>query len=111
MSAGKFRISLNKAQIDWIIANCQADMPELYKQLSILKAKADLGFTQPAYELKEKIPKPVKPMSLEDRYQIACKQISLGQVPNPALQAAYDEYRYLNDLMTPEDAAAYELQI
>lgn len=115
-SAGKFRISLNLDQINWIIANCQAELPDLHKQLVLLKTKAELGYTKPAYEIqpqRERVKKTNlidndKSKHVETQYMIALNYLERGQTLTPELQSAYDEYRYLNDLMTPEESSAYE---
>ena len=114
-SAGKFRISLNLNQINWIIANCQAEMPELHKQLLLLKTKADLGLTKAAYEIQPpreraapKTKETDKSKHVEAQYKVACNYLERGQTLTPELQAAYDEFRYLNDLMTAEESVAYE---
>jgi len=106
MTSAKFRISLSLSQIDWIIANCQADMPELHRQLSLLKAKADLGYTKPAYELQA--PRQVKEIPIEIKYKSACRYLDRGEPVPLELMPAYQEYRYLNDLMDEEESAAYE---
>lgn len=113
-SAGKFRISLSLAQIDWILANCKADLPELHSQLTLIKFKADSGLTKPAYSLapeRERIPKPPTPakkLPIESIYKNAVLKRNSGMILTSEEKDAYDEYRYLNDLMTAEEADAYE---
>lgn len=100
----KFRISMDLDQMKWILSkeDCPAD---LKKQLELATFKASNGFVQPAYELK---PKTVKEVPLEDRYKMACKIMEAGKPLPEELKAAYEEFRYLNDLMSDEESAAYE---
>lgn len=114
MSSGKFRISLSLAQINWILEHCQDDMPELHKQLMLLKTKADLGYVKPAYELapaRQPAPKKIKQsdfISKEEAYKQAMSYVT-NDLPIPEhLKEGYDLYRYDNGLMTPEEVTAYE---
>lgn len=112
-SAGKFRISLSLAQIDWILANCKTDLPELHSQLTLIKFKAETGLTAPAYSLsprekKEKPAPPPKKIPIESTYKNAVLKLNAGLPLTQTEKDAYDEYRYLNDLMTEEEANLYE---
>lgn len=113
-SKGKFRISLSLAQIDWILANCKSDLPELHSQLTLIKFKAETGLTSPAYSLAPPREKKEKPLAIPKRlpmdklYSIAVNHINANIPLTEELKNAYDEYRYLNDLMSESEADQYE---
>lgn len=102
----KFRISLSQAQMNWIMA-CPDCPLDLKKQLRIALIKADEGMIAPAYEI---IPKQKKDLPLETRYKMAIKYLDRNQPIPEELAGAYQEYRYLNDLMSDEEIAEYELK-
>ena len=113
MSLGKFRISLSLDQINWILDNCKDTVPELHAQLTLIKFKAETGITAPSYTLappKEKAPpkpKPEKNLTLQEKYNIALSLQARG-LPMGEYLEGYNEYRYLNDLMTPDEMDTYE---
>ena len=105
----KFRTSLSLEQVQWIMA--KPDCPiELYKQLDLLVYKANAGLAKPAFSVKASKEKKEESLSIEQGYKIACKKLEQGQPLDERLQNAYNEYRYTNDLMTPEEEADYEQQ-
>ena len=108
MSLGKFRISLSIEQINWILANCQAEMPELYNQLVLIKFKAEGGVTKPAFTIKPETIRLRKEATIKEKYDLALELINKGQSVPQDLRDAYDEYRYLNDLMAPNEMDEYE---
>ena len=78
----KFRISVSKENLEWIVS--QPECPEdLFKVISLALFKIGSGLLKPAFEI---------------------KQSSEQQTAEQQEQA----YRYVNDLMTEEEAAAYE---
>lgn len=103
---GKFRISVSREQMQYILScpDCPAD---LRKQLKLALIKADEGMITPAYEI---VPKEKKDLSLETQYKMACKYLDRDADIPDDLMPAYNEYRYMNDLMSPEDSKVYELQ-
>lgn len=113
METTKFRVSISLDELNWIVDNCKETKPELYNRLLLIKIKADGGLTKPAFVTKPEIPGVRKGASLKEKYQFVVDQknkgISLDQIPEE-LRLAYDEYRYLNDLMGPEEMEAYEKQ-
>ncbi len=102
----KFRISISQEQLEWILTNpdCPAD---LKKQLRVHQLKISEGLVQPAYEIK---PREKKDLSLDTKYLMACSYLK-RDMPIPVdLIPAYNEYRYLNDLMESEEASVYETE-
>lgn len=100
----KFRISLSQDQIQWILA-CPDCPQDLKKQLRVHLIKIDEGLISPAYEIK---PREKKDLTIEQKYKLACKYLEQDQpVPNE-LTSAYNEYRYLNDLMSDDELRKYE---
>ncbi len=78
----KFRISVSKENLEWIVS--QPECPEdLFKIVNLALFKVGSGLLKPAFEI---------------------KQSSEQQTAEQQEQA----YRYVNDLMTEEEAAAYE---
>lgn len=111
MSNGKFRISISLEQMDWIINNCKDTMPDLYKQLSLAKTKAELGYTKPAFAIAPKLSvKTKKALSPSECYSLAQHHLARGEEIPEHLQAGYMTYRYDNDLMSPEEMEDYENQ-
>jgi hypothetical protein len=104
VSKCKFRISISAEQMRWIMAcpDCPAD---LKKQLRIALIKADEGMIAPAYEI---VPRQQKDLPLETKYKLASAYLARDQDIPLDLKLAYDEYRYLNDLMSEEEAEEYE---
>lgn len=102
----KFRISLSQAQMNWILA-CHDCPLDLKKQIRIALIKASEGMIAPAYEI---IPKQKKDLPLETRYKMAIRYLDRNQPIPDELAGAYQEYRYLNDLMSDEEIAEYELK-
>jgi hypothetical protein len=100
----KFRISISTEQLDYILA-CPDCPTDLRKQLELAKFKAANGYVKPAYEIK---PREKKDLPLETKYKMATQYLERGQDIPEELIAAYNEYRYLNDLMSPEDMEEYE---
>lgn len=109
MSVGKFRISISLEQMTWILEHCKEDMPDLYNQLLLHKIKAEGGITQPAFVIK---PAPApglrKGATQKEKYDYVVSCQNSNKPYPPELQEAYDEYRYLNDLMAPDEMEAYE---
>jgi len=102
----KFRISLSAEQMRWIMS-CPDCPPELRKQLKLALIKADEGMLTPAYEI---VTKPEPELTPEAKYKLATAYLSRNQPIPSELIKAYDEYRYLNDLMSDEESAAYSEQ-
>jgi hypothetical protein len=103
----KFRISVSREQMGWIMAcpDCPAD---LRKQLRIALIKADEGMITPAYEIQPLVPRTVKELPLDAQYKLACAYLGRNESIPGHLAAAYTEYRYLNDMMDEEESAEYE---
>lgn len=100
----KFRISISQEQLNWILScpDCPAD---LKKQLKLHLLKIDEGLIKPAYEIR---PRQIKDISMEQKYKLACKYLAQEQQIPEELQAGYDEYRYMNGLMSDEESDVYE---
>lgn len=121
MSEQKFRTSLTLSQIAWIMEKSKesGEQQALFKQLALLKTKAELGYTQAAYTLQPQEVKEAKKterllekkaagnLSLADKYFLALDILEAGNELSEDLKSAYDEYRYLNDIMTAEESMTY----
>lgn len=102
----KFRISLSQDQIQWILS-CPDCPTDLKKQLRVHLLKIDEGLVQPAYAIVTPTPKTKKDLPLEQRYKMALRFLDHGDPIPDELLAAYNEYRYLNDLMSDEESEQY----
>ena len=105
MSKCKFRISLSLEQMQYI-SGCPDCPPDLKRLIDIQLMKATTGYVQPAFTVKTEVD-----LAPEIAYRKACQYLDAGQQVPVNLLPRYNEYRYLNDLMSPEEAAEYELTI
>ena len=101
----KFRISISPEQIKYILS-CPDCPEDLKKQLELALFKADKGIVKPAYEIKQREKKALPP---EVQYKMALNFLDRGQDIPEHLISGYNEFRYLNDLMSQEEASEYEL--
>lgn len=107
----KFRISLTLEQINWILS-CPEIPVSLSKQLNMLKLKAENGLVTPAYTLTPRQPAAPRYNKIRGKqaYELGEQFVAEGQPIPEDLMHAYQEYKYLNDLMSPEEQLAYERQ-
>lgn len=83
----KFRISITKENLEWILA--QPDCPEdLFKVTNLALFKVGSGILKPAFEVKGP---------------------GQGSGKKAFKQLDEEAYRYLNNLMTEEEEAVYEI--
>ena len=103
----KFRISVSKEQLDFILS-CPDCPPDLRKIIELQLFKIQGGMATPAYELRQLQPRKAADLKPEQAYKMACSHLEMGkEIPAHLLQG-YSTYRYENDLMNEEEQAQYE---